>query len=368
MKKIKMQLITKIIISSVLILISTILFILQFKESKNYKTTEKETKLYNYNLSSDIKYNVKLFDNSIYDENILPQDRVYISSVVDDIELSFTNKFFGSERAKILGKYNITATVKGNISEQNESKVLWSKSFILKNDTKFATLSSKEQIIENLILDYDWFNNLSKEIYESTKILTANVIELVMNIEYNVETKYGMVKESINPTIIIPIGSNYFSTISSNLNEKTGDIKTIDKLIVDPNFAMIALCRIIIAILLLGIVILFIFTINPSEYDMYLKKIDKIFKNYSKLLVGINNSNNLDCDNIFYVKSFEDLIKISDEIEKPIFYNFSENIVDMNKFYIINENTSYIYYVEHSPAIISSNNLENSKSIEFLSN
>jgi len=363
MKKLKMQLITKIIICSVLILISTILFIVQFKESKNYKTAESETKLYNYNVSSDIKYNVKLFDNSIYDKKILPQDGFYISSIVDDIELSFTNKFSGSEISKIFGKYNITATVKGNISEQNEIKMLWSKFFILKNDTEFSNLSSKKQIVENLILDYDWFNNLSKEIYESTKILTSNFIELVMNIEYNVETKHGIVKEIINPTIIIPIGSNYFSTISSNLNEKTGDIKKIDKIIIDPNFTLIISCRIIIAILLLAIIALFIFTTNPSEYDMYIKKINKIFKNYSKLLVGINNSTNLDCDNIFNVNSFDDLIKISDEIEKPIFYNFSENIGNMNKFYIINENTSYIYYVRHSLAIISSNNLEDSKGI-----
>jgi hypothetical protein len=60
---------------------------------------------------------------------------------------------------------------------------------------------------------------------------------------------------------------------------------------------------------------------------------------------------------MFSVKSFEDLIKISDEIEKPIFYNYSENIGHMNKFYIINENTSYIYYIKHSAVIVSSSTL-----------
>lgn len=363
MKKIKMQLITKIIIISALIIITAILFIIQFKESRNYKTLEKENKLYTYNLASDIKYNVKLFENSIYDKTTLPQGEIYISSLVDDIELSLSNKFSGSDRAKILGKYNITATVKGNISEQNVTKVLWSKLFILKEDTEFSTFNSNKEIIENLTLDYDWYNNLSKEIYENTKIITSNVIELVMNIEYKIETKYGTVNEVIKPTIIIPIGSQYFSTISSNLDEKTGDFKIIDKITINPNFRMIILCRIIIGFILCVIIALPIFTIKPSEYDMYIKKINIIFKNYAKILVGIENSNNLDSDNIFYVKSFEDLIKISDEIEKPIFYNFSENIGHMNKFYIINENTSYLYYIKHSAVIIPSSNLENSKNI-----
>jgi hypothetical protein len=361
MNKIKIQSMTKIIFISILISLSIILFMLQFFESKNYKTVDKETELYDYVISSNTKYNVKLFNNTIFENNTLPQDGVYITSLVDDIELNIINTFSGNEKVKIKGKYDITATMKGIIAEQDITKVIWSKLFKLKNNMQFYVTNDKNETIENLIIDYDWFSNISKEINESTKISTNNVLEVTMNIEYDVETKHGIVKEIANPTVIIPLSSNYFTPTSSNIADIANNIKKTDKEIIEPNHTIINIYRIFIAIILIIIILLFTYTVKPSEYDMYIKKINNIFKNYSKLLVGVKSSNNLEYNNIYYVKNFNDLIKISEEIEKPIFYSDTENLSNINKFYIINENVIYIYYVKPIETIISSDKLEDLK-------
>lgn len=345
MKKIKMCLTTKIILSSIMIILIIILFSLQFNESKNYKTVNTESKLYSYTFFSDIKYEVKLLDNDIFDSMTLPQGGFYISSFTDDIKINFISRMTGDEKAKITGKYNITALLKGNISEQNEIKTLWSKAYIFKKDINFSNMSAEKQIIENITLDYDKYYNLSKEINEITKVLTSNIIEIMMNIEYNIETSHGTIKETLNPTISIPLSTNYFSAASSNLNDKTGSIKKTDVITEEPNFTLIILYRVLIGIIIIIAALLFFMTAKPSEHDIYINKIKRIFRSYNNLLIGINRFESLECDNVYYVKSMEDLIKISDEIEKPIFYNNSSNIGDINEFYIINDNTSYIYSV-----------------------
>lgn len=361
MKKIKMKLITKIMLISSLISLLIILFMLQYFESKNFKTLEKENVLYNCVVSSNVKYNVNLLENNIFENNTLPQDGVYITSLVDNIDLSFISKFSGSEKAKVMGKYNISATMKANITEDNVVKTLWSKFYKLKNDSQFNFLDDKNETVEKFTIDYKLYNNLAKEINESTKIATNNVLEITMNIEYNVETKHGIIKEIANPTIIIPLSSSFFSPTKSNMDDITDKITKMDAVIIEPNYTIINIYRIFIAITFIIVILLFVFTVKPSEHDMYLKKIDNIFKNYSKLLVCVNSSNNLELKNIYYVKTFYDLIKISEEIEKPIFYNDNENICEINKFYIINENTIYIYYIKLPEAIISSDNLKDIK-------
>lgn len=364
MKKLKMQPIIKIIIIFILVSLSIILFILQFYESKNYTIVEKENKLYSYKISPNIKYNVNLFDNNIFDNNSLPQGGTYISSLVDKIDLNISSALSGNKKSRISGKYNITATIKGNISSQNEPKTLWSKRIILRDDTNFVTMGNDKEITENLSIDYNWYSNMVKEVNESINVSTTNILEIAMNVEYDIDTDHGKIKETANPTIIIPIGSNYFTLNSSNTNEKIGDIKKTDKLTLNPDFKIITLYRILIGIILIVLILLLIFTTNPSEYDIYVKKINNIFKNYSKLLVGIVSFNNLNCDNIYYVKSFDDLVKISDEIEKPIFYNDSKNIENISEFYIINMNSIYIYYIESPESIALKDDFENSENLE----
>ncbi len=356
-RKMKIRLAIKVALCVVMSVLSIVLFILQFNESKNYKTVENKVKLYDYTLSSDIKYNVKLKDNNIFDTNILAQDGTYISSLVDNIELNITNNIESSEIAKISCKYNVIAILKGNISEENEIKTLWSKYFKLKENVEVFGLSSKKVIEENIDVDYDLYNNIAKEINETIKVPTQNLIEIMMDIELNIETKHGLVKEKMNPTITIPVNNSFFTITSSNIDEKIGDISKTESIIIEPNFTRINIYRFLIGISIIIIVLIIIFTTNPSENDIYRREIKTVFKNYSKLLVGVSVSNTFDFENIYHVKSIEDLIKISDELEKPILYNSSDNIENINDFYIIYEKSSYIYSIKTPKIIISDENL-----------
>lgn len=348
--KIKMQLATKIILISILFVLSIVFFILQLNESKNYKTLNTEIKLYNYNCSSDIKYSVKLLENSIFDTQILPQNGFYMPSFVDDMAINFTHQMTGDKKAKIIGKYNIVGTVKGTISDQNQINTLWSKEFIFKPDIAFSNVSSSKQISEDFILDYSYYNSLSKEINEITKIPSSNMIEITMNIDYTIETEHGNIKEVLSPTITIPLSTNYFSVLTTNLDSKTGDIKKTDITTIPPNSMLIVFYRIIIGIIIIIILLLFFMAAKPSDYDIYINRIKKIFKNYGKLLIGINSYEDTEYDKIYYVRSIEDLIKISDEVEKPIFYDNSENVGDINEFYIIDSKISYIYKLNNLKA------------------
>jgi len=48
------------------------------------------------------------------------------------------------------------------------------------------------------------------------------------------------------------------------------------------------------------------------------------------------------------VKSIDDLIRVSDEIEKPVMYRYNKNVRDINRFYVFDDNFVYIFKVKEN--------------------
>jgi hypothetical protein len=78
---------------------------------------------------------------------------------------------------------------------------------------------------------------------------------------------------------------------------------------------------------------------------MQRKKIKKHFKAHGKRLVGVEKNLTDEALSACYVHSLEDIIKISDEIERPIFYVFQNDLADIKEFFIIDREKAYLYRV-----------------------
>ena len=47
------------------------------------------------------------------------------------------------------------------------------------------------------------------------------------------------------------------------------------------------------------------------------------------------------------VKSIEDLVKISDDIEKPILYRYRVDYKEINKFYVIHDDNNFVFDLKY---------------------
>ena len=94
---------------------------------------------------------------------------------------------------------------------------------------------------------------------------------------------------------------------------------------------------------------LFIFILlftKTKEMDEHHKTLVKIFKKYGNRMVALNDKPTEPYDHTYEVFSIEDLVRISDEIGKPIVYRYSEDKNEIQRFYVLNGTEMYYWAVK----------------------
>ncbi|MFA9423679.1 MAG: DUF5305 family protein, partial [Sedimentibacter sp.] len=293
-----------------------------------------------------IDYKVNIIENAVYDTTVLPSDSTYITALINNIDINFKHMFEGDSISDIEGNYNIMASVTGKIGGQT-GNILWTKNYELKPATKFNTSSTTCEINDKVIIDYNLYNNVSKELNSLTGVSTNDTLNISMNVNYSAKTDEGIVEEKFSPALSIPLNSTYFNIERLNIEEKTGEIKNVVNVTEPPSILKIIIFRIAIGILIILTLILIFFSDEPSYDEIYKKKINKIFKTHGSRLVAINSELTLFKENHHNVHNIDDLVKIADELEKPIMYIYNANICEMDSFYVVDSNDSYAYTVSY---------------------
>lgn len=100
----------------------------------------------------------------------------------------------------------------------------------------------------------------------------------------------------------------------------------------------------IIGISALVIIFLVFFTQAAPKKDPLEIELNKIFKKHGDRLVAL--SSNVDISNAMQVRSIDDLVRLADEVNRPILYKYSEDYRDINKFFVTNDDEVYVFYLE----------------------
>lgn len=342
--KIKINTHLKFVLVLVFIILIFILFFVQYDEAVHPKNTTEEKIEFNYTAVSAIDYTVNIIENTVYDTTILPSDGTYISSLLNTIDIDFKHKFQGVWASALEGSYNITASVVGKIGGK-DGDTLWKKDYELKPATIFYANNKDYSINDSVSIDYSVYDNIGKDLNTLLSVSTNNTLYVSMNISYSSTTIKGIVEEKFSPTLSIPLNTSYFNIERLNIEEKPGEIKSIISVLQPPNTLKTIVFRISIGLLIMLTLILIFYTVEPTAEDIYKKKIKKIFQSHGTRLVAINDD--IKSKNEYYhdVHNFDDLVKISEELEKPIMYVYDSNISKMNKFYVFDIDGYYIYTV-----------------------
>ena len=73
------------------------------------------------------------------------------------------------------------------------------------------------------------------------------------------------------------------------------------------------------------------------------KQLSKIFKSHGTRLVAINNEIGTTFGMYYKVKSIEDLVRIADELGRPILYRYSTDPKEITKFYIHDDKSMFSF-------------------------
>lgn len=347
MRKIQLKKELRLSILTLCTLALGLLVVLMYINFKNPGFVDKKVSLYNYSSLGKVDYQVSLKPNSLYNQKVLGEDQVYLTNLVDTIDSIFSYEFSGESAAEIKGNYEIVAVIEGSSGEGDKLTTLWQKQIPLIPKTDFQANDKKLAITKKIPLDINAYNAIVKKIADETKVNAQTKVTAIMNVNFNAQTDQGVIDKKSISSLAIPLTGNYFKitkTPGENKPEALEKVEQISKPF-DKRLTMLYGAAIVIA---LAILLYTLFGTKGLVVDQKLKEIKKIFKKHGTRLVALNSEIAAASELQNEVLSMEDLVRISDELGKPIIYKHSDDDREKSKFWVIDEDRFYVFRVEET--------------------
>lgn len=338
-KNLKIALISVITIS---ILLTTYLI---YNKAYNPGFEEQKNPVYNYTNKGSINYSVYLKPNNLYTGKVMEEGKLYITEFVDYLDTNLNYEFNGDRTADINGKYNIIAKVQGFSGEGEKLINIWEKDFYLVPYKSISSNDGKVSINEIIKLNLNDYNIFVQGIKEASKINCETTLTLSMNVDLTGITDKGSIEESVSPSLVIPLDVAMFEITGNNIIDQPGTIEETIQVQLPVNKNQVIIYGILIFILVSALIILIFFTQLAPVKDPMEKMLKKIFKKHGDRLVALNTD--VVIEDSIIVKSIEDLVRIADEIGKPILYKYSDNYKEINKFYVSNDDEIFLFKLEY---------------------
>lgn len=314
----------------------------------NDETIEVKNPLYSYNSKGQVNYSVHLKSNRINEGKIQGENEVYIMEYVDYLDISFNYDFLGDEEtAEISGDYTIAAIIEGYVGNDESRKIIWDKEFPLVGRKTFSSKDGQLNLKENIKLALQTYNDFGSEIAKETKIDSQNIMTVVMNINLKGSTAKGEIEEVIKPSLMFPINAAMFEISGNKEFENPGAIEETIMVKKPLDINKLIFYSVILGILIIGLILLLKLTKGQSFTDPMEKQLRLIFRKYGDRMVALDSA--IIATKPRRVRSIDDLIRIADELGKPILYKYSEDYKDITKFYVVNGEEKYLLDIEEEP-------------------
>ena len=298
--------------------------------------------------NGNVKYSVCLKDNNFFEEECLDSYMSYVASLIKNIQLDF-NYQFNSNIDNLVNSidYEIIAKL---IIEKNDTKTkYYEKEYVLSPKTTDFTLKNKTlyNLNKKVNIDYEYYNNIANNFKSQYGVDTQSYLEVYLKTNNNINSEYKDIPSTATISVQIPLSQK---AIEINFNTKEIN-KSTEKNIVSKSVVingylnfMVGIISLFFAFIFLVITFVMIkkYTKTKSKYDKF---INKILKEYDRLIVETATSPDEKKYNVLLINSFNELVDVRDNLHSPImFYNAIDH--EMSKFYILNDNNLYLFIVK----------------------
>jgi len=316
--------------------------VLLYYECKVPHFQDEKIALYKYNSKADINTRISFLPNNLYDPEAPVIHGVYLTNLVNRINTIFQYQFYGERAANINGVYKVTAEVEGYTGEKETYKTIWKKSFMLIPETSFEEYNDKLNIQEEISVNLADYKNFVNQIEEVSKVNCPVKLTVYMDVSLKAQTQHGIIEERVNPSMVIPLNTGYFEITKNIPPEKQSAIEETRQVQLPVNKNLIIIYSGVLGIMLILLLCTVFLTVG-TEKDSFTKALNKIFKKHGSRLVALNSNIPGSLKDYNKVKSIDDLVRIADEIGKPIMYKYSAEPKEITHFYVWDENQLFLF-------------------------
>ena len=293
----------------------------------------------------DVNYLVCLKDNNFFEDQCLNSNMSYVASLINNISLNFNYQFNGNIDDLINNvDYQVNARL---IIENIDTKAkYYEKDFELvsKTDDIVSNNGTLYDLNKNINIDYEYFNNIANSFKSQYGVNSQSYLEVYLNI--NKYSSYQDIPKSSLISVKIPLSQKAieikFNT--HNLNNSIDKSISSKSLIINGYFKFIIGVFLLLFSFVFLVVIVMIINNYRKKVSKYNKFINKILREYDRLIVETSTIPNYEDYNVLIINSFNELVDVRDNLRSPIMYCdvLSEK---ESLFYIINGNNLYLYTV-----------------------
>jgi len=281
----------------------------------------RQTEDITYKETSNMGYKVYLNKNDYYDTEYLDKGMTYVAALINYVDVDFEYNFNISEPITANYDYYIESDLQ-IYDKSNVNNIVFEKKEKLVEDTaQVEQNTTSVNISQDLKVDYKQYNALANS-FKSTYNIPVDsrvLINLYVNINGIYERFDYPIKNSNNVGIEIPLTTQMLNiNIQTNDVDKTQAIKATDSRYLD--FAIQYINYLIIALLLIYIIKFILYFMQSRKYKTpYEQKIAKIMRDYDRVVVNVKHLElSRRSTDMIDVRSFENLIDVSDRLEKSI--------------------------------------------------
>ena len=318
-------------------------------EGKTPHQQVSEKTLCTYENKQEMNYEVNVNSTKLYDQKVVPAGQYYVSDYAESVLFNYVNTYIASVEAEIQGQYKITAEFRGYTQEQGEEgekkMTVWSKNEVLKNTTLFTQTADKHQINEKIKVNLTQYNSFIKKLQEEENLSMPTEVILKIEGKETVKLPKEEVEMPILATAVIPITSDYFK-IDQQVSQAVEGKQTEEVITPLPINHKLMIAEGVVGFLsLIGCILVGIFVTDIEDKEKMARKIKGIYIEYGSKMVHVDTINKQGFKNIYKLNKLEDLIKLAEELEKPILVEQGQSSTQPN-FYVIEQQDLYSYYLE----------------------
>ncbi len=294
-----------------------------------------------------VDYDVNLIDNSYYKEKTLPSGMKYVASIIDTINPRFKYEVHADNNLNLNYSYEVTSQLL-IIDYENNDKILQKTDEVLLKKVTNSINDISFEIDETIPIDYKKYSTYVTNFKKGLSLPVKAELIVTMNINVLGDNKNLIKDFNKNRTLEVRIPFNVQTVEVIIPTEKINNTDYLYTRISPIANRVVFYLFIALSVLSVFLIInLFRGISKYKKYNRYYKDLNKILKNYDKIIVnGDLSYDEKKYKNILNVDSFEEMVDASVNLNKPIIFN-EDKKGKKSIFIIIAEDMIYKYILEN---------------------